>query len=159
MLIEIRVRYLWAKNIEERRKSFNGCYENKAEEKIARKRAVRGPGRWLALPLDWVALVELVAGSEAVFDFEIGVEVESSLGEVEDSIAEVVGASKELELGWERDVDSVPTVIVGVTDEVDEFSIDLGMGIDAVAEGNGELNDPDIPVSVKYGENAWQGRL
>jgi hypothetical protein len=45
-------------------------------------------------------------------------------------------------------VDSVPTVMVLVPDEVGGFSIDWGMEIDDVAAGRGELNDPDIPCSL-----------
>jgi len=76
------------------------------------------------------------------------VDVESL--EIVDGVAVVVGATKRLELG--RDVESVPTVTVCVPDEVDGFVSDAGMGIDDVAAGSGESNDPDIPASLKYGE-------
>ena len=39
--------------------------------------------------------------------------------------------------------------MVLVRDEVDGFLIDWGMGIDDVATGSGESNDPDIPHSLK----------
>lgn len=59
------------------------------------------------------------------------------------------GAGKVLELGRERDVDSVPTVMVLVLDEVDVCSNDWGgMGIDDVAAASGESNDPHIPLNL-----------
>ena len=75
---------------------------------------------------------------------EIGV-IDVENPDTED-VTEDVG--KVLELGCERDVDSVPTVMVLVLDETDGFSIDWGMEIDDVAAGSGESNDPDIPLSL-----------
>jgi hypothetical protein len=60
-----------------------------------------------------------------------------------------------LELGSERDIDSVPTVMVLVPDEVDGSLIDLGIGIGDNAAASGDLNDPHIPRSLKYGEYPW----
>jgi hypothetical protein len=124
------------------RKKCPGCYEKKTEEKSAIKRTGRSPGWWLGLPFNLAG-----ADTDEVVDGEtdeIGViEVESL--ETED-VTE--GFGKELELKWERDVDSVPTVMVLVPDEVDRFLIDWGMGIDDVAAGSGELSDPDIPRSL-----------
>jgi hypothetical protein len=50
------------------------------------------------------------------------------------------------------DVDKVPTVAVLVLDRIDGVWIDWGTGIEDVAAGSGELNDPLIPVSWKFGE-------
>jgi len=128
------------------RKKCPCYYEKKTEEKSTIKRTGRSPGWWLGLPLSLAG-----ADTDEVVDGEtdeIGViEVESL--ETED-VTE--GFGKELELKWERDVDSVPTVRVLVPDEVDGFSIDWGMEIDDVAAGSGELNDPDIPRSRKNDE-------
>lgn len=136
----------------------NGGYEKKAEEEIAKKRTNRGTGRWLGLPLAPLALD--VGANEEVVDVKIGVEVEAGIVDVEslemdvrvDGVAAVADASKGLDR--ERDVASVPTVMVRVPDEVDESVSDSGMGIDDIAAGSGELNDPDIPVRLKNGENA-----
>jgi len=46
----------------------------------------------------------------------------------------------------------VPTVVEAVPDGVDGFFIDWGMGIEEVAAGSGEANDPDIPLSLKNAE-------
>ena len=129
-------------NAEEKKKECHSCYEKKTEEKSARKSTGRGPGRWLELPLVWAAVdvVEVVDGETD----EIGV-IDVENPETED-VTEGVG--KGLELGWGRDVDSVPTVMVLVPDEVGGFLIDWGMGIDDVAASSGELNDPDIPLSL-----------
>ena len=118
---------------EEGRKNCHSCYVKKAEEKSARKRTGRGPGRWLELPLDLTG-----ADEDKVVDGEtdeIGVVDVESL-EAED-VTERVGKGLELVWEWERDVDSVPIVMVLVPDEVDEISIDWGMDIDEVASGNG----------------------
>jgi hypothetical protein len=127
----------------EERKKCHRCHEKIKEEKSARKRIGRGPGRWLELPLS-------LAGADAdeVADGEVD---EIGVIDVENPETEDVteGVGKGLELEWESDVDSVPTVMVLVPDEVDRFSIDWGMEIDDVAAGNGELNDPDIPRSLK----------
>jgi hypothetical protein len=61
------------------------------------------------------------------------------------------GVGEGLDLGVERDVDSVPTVMVLVPDEVD-FPIDWGMEIDDVAASSGDFNEPDIPLSWKNAE-------
>jgi len=139
---EIRIGF--RQNAEERRKKkCHGCYEKKVEKKSARKRTGRDPGRWLELPLSLAG-----ADTDEVVDCEtdeIGVIDVESL-ERED-VAEGVGKG-----GWERDVDSVPTVMVLVPDEVDGFLIDWGMEIDDVAAGSGESNDPDIPLSRKNAE-------
>jgi len=128
------------------RKKCPECYEKKTGKKSAIKRTGRSPGWWLGLPLSLVG-----ADTDEVVDGEtdeIGViEVESL--ETED-VTEGVG--KELELKWERDVESVPTVMVLVPDEVDGFLIEWGMEINDVAAGSGELNDPVIPVNRKNGE-------
>lgn len=77
----------------EERKKCHSCYEKKKEEKSARKRTCRGPGRCLELPLDGSS-----AGANEVVDGEadeIGViDVESP--ETED-VTE--GVRKGLELG------------------------------------------------------------
>jgi len=128
------------------RKKCYGCYEKKKEEKSARKRTGRGLGRWLELPLDLSGI-----DADEVVDNETD---EVSVIDVENPEKEDVteGVGKGLELGRERDVDSVPTVIVLVRDEVDGFLIDWGMGNDDVAAGSGESNDPDIPHSPKKAE-------
>lgn len=124
------------------RKKCHRCYEKKKEEKNARKRTGKGAGRCLELPLDvFDADADEVVDGEAD---EIGVvDVESP--ETEDVTRRV---RKGLELGLERDVDSVPTVMVLVPDEVDGFSIDLGIAIGDVAAGRGDLNDPHIPRNL-----------
>ena len=128
----------------EGRRKRHGCYEKRKEEKRARKRTGRGLGRWLEHPLDGV-----VAGADEVVDSEAD---ELCVIEVENPETEDVteGVGKGVELGWEREVDNVPTVMVLVRDEVDGFLIDWGMGIDDVAAGSGESNDPDIPHSLKW---------
>jgi len=149
---------------ENTRKKCNGRYEKKAEEDNARQRRNRDPGRRLALPL---APAALGAGVGEVVDVEVDVEVEEGivavdsleLSETADGVAVVVGAGKELGRGRETDVDSVPTVTVCVSDEVDEFEDEVGMGIDEVAAASGESNDPDIPVRLKNGENPMTGIL
>jgi hypothetical protein len=128
----------------EERKKCEGCYEKEAEKKSARKRTDRGSGRWLELPLDLAGADADEEDADEVVDGEIGV-IDVENPETED-VTEGVG--KGLELGWKRDVDSVPTVMVLVPDEVDGFSMDWGMDFDDVAAGSGELNDPDIPLSL-----------
>jgi len=102
-------------NAEER----DGCYEKKREEKKARKRTGRGPGRCLELPLELTG----ADADEVVVDSEIDdicvIDVENP--ETED-VTE--GVDKGLEVGRERNVDSVPTVMVLVFDEVDGFLIE-----------------------------------
>ncbi len=66
-----------------------------------------------------------------------------------------------ISLAWEIDeeelcvedvegvVERLPTVIVLVDDEVCERVREGAIGMDEVADGNGELNDPDIPERLK----------
>lgn len=134
-------------NAEERRKKCHCCYEKKAVEKSASKRTGRGPGRWLEPPL---SLAGADADEEDAGEVVDGETDEIRVIEVESPETEGVteGVGKGLELRWGRDVDSVPTVMVLVPDEVDESSIDWGMGNDDVAAGSGLSNDPDISLNL-----------
>jgi len=49
-------------------------------------------------------------------------------------------------------VSRMPTVLVDVNDGLRDWVREEGMGRADVAEGSGELNDPDMPVRVKNGE-------
>lgn len=115
----------------EESKKCHGGYEKKTEEKSARKRTGRGPGRWLELPLD----VADADADEVVVDGETddGIDVI----DVESREAEVVTEGVVGKRDCERDVDSVPTVMVLVPTEVDGSLIDWGMEIDDVAAGSG----------------------
>ena len=129
----------------------HGCYEKRAKERSTRKRTGRGPGRWLGLPL-------VLAGADAVEEVvDIGADVVDVRSPDVNGAEEVAGredvggedVGEGLELGRKREGDRVPIVMVVVfDDEADGLSRDLGMGIDDVAEGSGELNDPDIPLSL-----------
>ena len=134
-------------NVGERRRKCYGIYEKNAEEKSARKRTGRRPGRWVELPLSFAGAD---ADEEDAGEVVDGKTDEIRVIDVESPETEDVteGVGKGLELRWERDVDSVPTVMVLVPDEVDESSIDWGMGNDDVAAGSGELNDPDISLNL-----------
>jgi len=127
--------------------------------------------RWLALAL---ALVE---GSGEAVEWEIDVEGKDSVIDVEsvadvksgadvegcadaadpDCIAENRDTCEELEamVGRRDVVDSVPTVIVLVTNVAEGLS--EGMGMDDVASGSGVSNEPVIPFIEKYGENPIEG--
>lgn len=112
------------------RRKRHGCYEKRKEEKRARKRISRGLGRWLEHPFDVV-----VAGADEVVDSEVD---EICVIDVENPETEDVtdGFGKGVELVSRGEVDSVPTVMVLVRDEVGGFLIDWGMGSDDVAAGS-----------------------
>lgn len=44
----------------------------------------------------------------------------------------------------------MPTVIVEVDVDLGGFAREDGIGIEEVAGGYGELNEPDMPVSLKW---------
>jgi len=128
------------------KKKNHGCHEKKTEEKSASKRTGRGAERWLELPLDLELAV--ADAEEEVDNIETaGLDVENPELDVKE-----VDVGGRPEVGGERDGDKVPTVSVLVPDRIDGVWIDWGMGIEDVAAGSGELNDPVIPVSRKNGE-------
>lgn len=111
--------------------------------KSAMKRTGRGPGRRRGLPL-FLFLAVADAEKEVV-------EEEVKVGACDVENPEVTGTEEDARrLGLERgrDVDKLPTVAVAVPDGVDKFFIDWGMGIEEIAAGSGEVNDPDISLSL-----------
>jgi len=110
--------------------------------KSARRRAGRDLGWWFELPL-------VVVGAEAEEDVDIETAV-CDLENPEVDLTEDVGRELEVERGG--DLERVPIVAVFVLDGVGWSLSDWGMGIEDVAAGSGESNDPDISLNPKKAE-------
>lgn len=112
---------------------------------------------------DGSSIVELVVSPTALLcavDDGKGIEDDDDNGssddedEDEDSKVENLGVGDEIGVidvvtGCGDGVESVPMVIVEVDDELCDRVREGGMGFIDVAEGRGDPNDPDMPVSLR----------